>query len=291
MKFIGISTILALYAAPSANAFTTPSFVIQKQSSTSFTKTKMSYLDDISGENEGDVKAKPVDFTNPESLAPKGGPSEYFPEEEEEEQPVSEPEPEPIVMKSEPIQEKKTEEPIPSSLAIVPINSANIQFTSGILGGALGFVLGGPALGLAGAAFTNYLSKMDDGELSEVVTNVSKTAMEIYNYVAKVDKKYEILSNSQKQLEEKLEELKSNPKVDPKVILSLERVLAKTTGKISQINKQYDLLNGAMLVISACGTLVEKGVDTVKQVNEEYKFSESAAQAIKEAKDKAIKKK
>merc|ERR1719382_329509 len=105
----------------------------------------------------------------------------------------------------------------PQTTAIVPINEETVEFTAGILGGVVGFSLGGPVLGAIGAAAANYASKTD-AEVSEVLSAVSKSSIEVWNYLTKLDQKYEVLNNAKNQLESTLDKIKSTGKTDPKVV-------------------------------------------------------------------------
>ena len=87
-----------------------------------------------------------------------------------------------------------------SSSAIVAINEETVEFTAGILGGVVGFALGGPVLGAIGAAAANYASKTD-AEVGEILSAVSKTSIEIFNYFSKLDAKYEVLAKAMGHLE------------------------------------------------------------------------------------------
>merc|ERR1719464_10325 len=102
----------------------------------------------------------------------------------------------------------------PQTTAIVPINEETVEFTAGILGGVVGFSIGGPFLGAIGAAAANYASKTD-AEVGEVLSAVSKSSIEIFNYFSKLDSKYEVLAQAQGQLENALEKVKSSDAANP----------------------------------------------------------------------------
>ncbi len=95
--------------------------------------------------------------------------------------------------------------------ALVPIKEETIEFTAGLIGGALGFAVGGPVLGAIAAAAANYASKTDK-EIGEVVQAVSKASIEVYNYLATLDAKYEVLNKAQDSLTDALEKVKSAEK-------------------------------------------------------------------------------
>jgi hypothetical protein len=177
-------------------------------------------------------------------------------------------------------------EPVSSSGgALVPIKEETIEFTAGLIGGALGFAVGGPVLGALGAAAANYAAKTDQ-EVGEVVQSVSKTTIEIYNYLATLDAKYELLSNAQKSLEDSLAKIKKADNVDPETVKKVESALASTTAKIKEINEEYDLVGAGSTALGVIGDLVERAVKQAGIINEEYKLTEKAMEAIRTAVEK-----
>ena len=170
--------------------------------------------------------------------------------------------------------------------ALVPIKEETVEFTAGIIGGAAGLVLGGPLLAAIGAAAANYASKMD-GDVSEAIQAVSKSSIQVFNYLAKLDKKYEVLQKAQTSLENSLEKLKQREGVNPETISKVESALANTKTKIVEINDEYDLVGGATTALGVFGDLVEKAVKKVSELNEEYQLSSKAKESLSKAVDKA----
>jgi len=169
---------------------------------------------------------------------------------------------------------------------LVAIKEETVEFTAGLIGGVAGFVIGGPVLGAVGAAAANYVSKGED-EAGEVVGAVSKSALEIYNYLATLDNKYEVLASAQSSLEGALDKLKSQEKVDPAAIEKVESALASTKAKIEEVNDEYDLVGSGMTALGVVGDLVEKTIKKVGELNEEYQLTEKAKSALTSAVDKA----
>ena len=177
-------------------------------------------------------------------------------------------------------------EPVSSSGgALVPIKEETIEFTAGLLGGAFGFAVGGPVLGAIGAAAANYAAKTDQ-EVGEVVQSVSKSTIEIYNYLATLDAKYELLSNAQRSLEDSLAKIKKADNVDPETVKKVETALASTSAKIKEINEEYDLVGAGSTALGVIGDLVERAVKQAGVINEEYKLTEKAMEAIRTAVEK-----
>lgn len=184
-----------------------------------------------------------------------------------------------------PVEEKSEEAESPAG-ALVPIKEETIEFTAGLIGGAVGFAVGGPVLGAVTAAMANYASKTDK-EIGEVIQAVSKSSIEVYNYLATLDAKYEVLTKAQKSLEEALEKVKSSDKVDPETVKKVETALDNTTSKIKEINNEYDVVGAGQTALGVVGDLVEKAVKKAGELNSEYKLTDKAQDALKGAVDKA----
>jgi hypothetical protein len=170
--------------------------------------------------------------------------------------------------------------------ALVPVKEETVEFTAGLIGGIAGFALGGPVLGAIGAAAANYISKMD-GDATVAVNAVSKSSIEVFNYLANLDSKYEILTKAKDSLQKSLDTLKKNDSVDPATIEKVESALAKTNAKIKEINDEYDLVGGATTALGVVGDLVEKAVKKAGEINEEYQLSTKAKEALASAIEKA----
>lgn len=174
----------------------------------------------------------------------------------------------------------------PAPGALVPVKEETVEFTAGILGGVAGFALGGPVLAAIGAAAANYVSKMD-GDATVAVQAISKSSIEVFNYLAGLDAKYELLKKASDSLSSSLEKLKKTDNVDAETIEKVEAALAKTNAKIKEINEEYDLVGGATTALGVIGDLVEKAIKKAGELNEEYKLSDKAKEALATAVEKA----
>lgn len=170
--------------------------------------------------------------------------------------------------------------------ALVPIKEETVEFTAGILGAVAGFAVGGPVLAAIGAAAANYASKSEN-EVSDVISAVSKSSIQVYNYLSTLDEKYEILDKAKDSLDSALDKLKSQDSVDPATVKKVEDALASTKSKISEVNDEYDLVGGGVTALGVVGDLVEKAVKKAGELNEEYKLTGKAQDALKTAVDKA----
>ncbi len=192
----------------------------------------------------------------------------------------------PLYMSEPPAPPAKAPPAAAKTSAIVPINEETVEFTAGILGGVVGFAIGGPVLGAIGAAAANYATKTD-AEVGEILSAVSKTSIEIFNYFSKLDSKYELLDKAKTQLENALEKVKSSESANPETIEKIEKALSSTNSKIKEINDEYDLVGVGLTALGVVGDLVEKAVIKAGELNEEYQLSSKATAALAEAVEKA----
>eukprot|EP00578_Thalassiosira_sp_NH16_P022846 CAMPEP_0181103378 /NCGR_PEP_ID=MMETSP1071-20121207/14832_1 /TAXON_ID=35127 /ORGANISM="Thalassiosira sp., Strain NH16" /LENGTH=312 /DNA_ID=CAMNT_0023186445 /DNA_START=40 /DNA_END=978 /DNA_ORIENTATION=- len=173
--------------------------------------------------------------------------------------------------------------------AIIPINSETVEFTSGVLGGAVALALGAsPVFAVVAAAAANYVSKKDDmGEVTELVQAISKASLNTINWFAKLDSKYAIVGKLSESLDKSLDQLKNSEGESAETVKQIEERVAKTSKKIQQIADEIDLIEGGKQALGAVGDVLETSIDKAVGVNKEYKLTERAAGAAKKAIDKA----
>ena len=177
----------------------------------------------------------------------------------------------------------------PRDGAIVPINQANIEFTSGVLAGGLALALGAsPLFAVVAAAVANYISKKTDlGELNELVNGISTASLNTLNWFGKLDSKYLVLGKLSDQLDAQITKLKNSEGESAENIKKIEESLAKTSKQIQQLAEEIDLIEGSKQALGAVGEVIETSVDKAVDANKQYKLTERAANAAKKAVDKA----
>jgi hypothetical protein len=116
---------------------------------------------------------------------------------------------------------------------------------------------------------------------------VAKSSIEVYNYLAKLDDKYALLTKAQSSLEDALVKIKSNDSVEPETVKKVEDALANTSNKIKEVNDEYDLVGAGVTALGVVGDLVEKAIKKVGELNEEYQLTGKALDAVNKAVDKA----
>jgi len=176
--------------------------------------------------------------------------------------------------------------PVEEAGQLVAINKETVEFTAGVLGGIVGFTIGGPWLGAILAAGANYASKQDI-EAGEIITAVAKSSIQVYNYLSQLDTKYELLTKAQTSLQDSLDKVKSTDSVNPETVKKVEDALDTTTSKIKTINEEYDLVGSGVSALGVVGDLVERAVAKAGELNGEYKLTDKAQVALKDAVEKA----
>lgn len=169
---------------------------------------------------------------------------------------------------------------------IVPVKQETVEFTAGLLGGVIGLTVGGPVVGALAAAATNYGAK-NDAEVGEVLSAVSSSSIQIYNYLVKLDSKYDVLEKTKASLEAALDKVKDNDSVSPETVEKVETALASTTSKLNEINEEYDLVGTGVTALGIVGDLIEKAVVKASELNEEYKLTDKALEALTSGVEKA----
>lgn len=176
----------------------------------------------------------------------------------------------------------------PSDGAIIPINAANVEFTSGILGGALALAFGAsPIFAVVAAAASNYIAKKDDlGEVNELVQGLSKASLNTVNWFARLDSKYLIVGKLSESLDNTLNDLKNSEGKNAETVRQLEDTVSKTTKQIQQLANEIDLIEGGKQALGAVGEVLETSIDKAFDANKEYKLTERATGAAKKAIEK-----
>ena len=165
---------------------------------------------------------------------------------------------------------------------LVPIKKETIEFTAGMLGGAVGFAVGGPWAAAVGAALANYMSKIPETDIGEMVVAVSTTTIEIYNFFAKLDTKYNVLEKTQSNLEATLSDLKAK-NADDSTVRKVEIALSTTTSKIQDLNDEYDLVGSTMSGLGFVGEVVENSIKKAGELDSDYQLTNKAMKTIKTA--------
>merc|ERR1719502_993046 len=117
------------------------------------------------------------------------------------------------------------------STALVPVNDETIKTASAVSAGGAGLVLGGPVLALVTSVLGNYAAKQE-GEVGEVVRGVGKVSLDVYNFLLKLNGKYDVSDKAGAAIKEQLEKLKAGE--SGATVSKVESALETATSKFSE---------------------------------------------------------
>ncbi len=162
----------------------------------------------------------------------------------------------------------------PTELA--PVNDETISSAAGVSSAVFGFLLGGPLFSLIFGTVGVYVSKKDN-EVGEGLRGIGKAIVECYNYVTKINNKYDVTGKVSAKVEEALDSSDSDA----------AKSVRDAFSKVDEINKEYDITGKATSAISATTTLSEAAYEKVEELNEKYDFVETSKKAAADAFEKA----
>ncbi|EWM30517.1 hypothetical protein Naga_100013g33 [Nannochloropsis gaditana] len=173
----------------------------------------------------------------------------------------------------------------PKSTALVPVNPQTIETSAAIVGTSAGIVFLGPVLGIVLGLLTNYAAKTDN-DVGEAARGVGKTALEVFNYIVKINSKYQIgtkVSNSASSLVSKLKENDG----EDSVVAKLEETFESTKTKLSDLDQEYDLVSKAKSAVGLTVDFSNSAIDKALELNEKYSIVDKTTDAVKKAVNKA----
>lgn len=146
--------------------------------------------------------------------------------------------------------------------SIVPVDKENIENAAAFTGGILGFVLGGPVVGIVLAAVTNYVSKKDN-ESGEAIRGLGKTVVESYNFLSKLNDKYKVVDT----VTETVSDVVDKNAADIEALGTVKSTISSTTTKVAEITKEYDLLTKGKDALIAARNLSDAALEKVEELN------------------------
>ena len=169
----------------------------------------------------------------------------------------------------------------PHASSLVVLNEAAVEFTAGVIGGMVGFAVAGPMGAVAAATVANYCSRQED-EISAVVQGISKTALEGYNHLMKLDAKHDFMLKAKLNVEGTLKNVKKSEVVSGKVIERVEKVLGSTVSKVAMISDETNFWGTTTSFFGFLGDLVEKSVHVAGGITKELHLVDHLFHGVKE---------
>lgn len=155
------------------------------------------------------------------------------------------------------------------SFELVPLEKGPIESAASVTGAFLGVVLGGPVLAALFAAIANYVSKQEN-ESGEAIRGVGKTVIESYNYLNKLNFKYDVTG----KITGSIDEAFSKAAKDSEALQSVKTTVDSTTSKLSELDKEFGLVSKGKEVLVAAGTLSDAALDKFVELNNKVSFTD-----------------
>ena len=150
---------------------------------------------------------------------------------------------------------------------IVPLEKQNIENAAAVTGGILGLVLVGPIGALVLAAITNYVVKKEN-DSGEALRGLGKTVIESYNFLNKLNSKYNLTGKTAETLSKSL----SSVETDSETLDTVKKTVTTTVTKIDELNKEYDFVTKGKQVASAAAVLSDTAIEKLEELNAKVFF-------------------
>ena len=118
-------------------------------------------------------------------------------------------------------------------------------------------------------------------QVGEVVRGVGKVSLDVYNFLLKINGKYDLTDKAGAQLKDQLNKLKAGSSGE--TIAKVEDALSKATSKFNELDKEYDLVEKGKQALGYAGDLSAKAIDKGLELNAEYKLTDQVVAKVTEA--------
>ena len=118
---------------------------------------------------------------------------------------------------------------------------------------------------------------------------VGKVSLEVYNFLLRLNGKYDLSDKAGAELRVQLEKVKAGKSGE--TVAKVEDVVTKATSKFDELNKNYDLIEKSKQALGFAGDLSIKAIDKGLELNKEYKITDQVKDKVAEAVEKAKKSK
>ena len=111
-------------------------------------------------------------------------------------------------------------------------------------------------------------------------------SLDVYNFLLKLNGKYDLSDKASAAVKEQLEKLKAGESGE--TMTKVEDAVTTVTSKVGELNKEYDLVEKGKQAIGYAGDLSVKAIDKGIELNKEYKITEQVTAKLTEASSKAV---
>jgi hypothetical protein len=172
----------------------------------------------------------------------------------------------------------------PKTSSIVQASPENVEFSAGVVGALAGFVVAGPWGAVLLSAITNYGSKQQN-DVGDAVRGLSKSAIEVFNFLSNVNAKYDVTDKAAAALGEAVSKIKEGDETQN--LAKVEEVLRETKAKATKLAADYDLVAKGKQALGVVGELTDTAIEKTVELEKEYKVVDKVKESVKSAVDKS----
>ncbi len=141
-------------------------------------------------------------------------------------------------------------------MSLAPVNAESISSAAGVSSAVFGFFVGGPLFALIFGTVGAYASKKEN-DVGDAFRGVGKAIVESYNYVTKLDNKYDVTGKASASFNNALDSS------DSEVADGVRNAISK----VDEFNKEYDITGKAANAAGAATTLSEAAYEKIEELN------------------------
>lgn len=169
-----------------------------------------------------------------------------------------------------------------SSVALVKVSEENKLTTASVVGGLAGLWFGGLWLGAGVFAATTFLTRSDkDSDVSKAVQGIAGAGLEVLNFAAGLNAKYEITGSVGTALTDALENAKTNP--DTKVVAEpVSNLLQGVGDAIGSVDQDVGIKDTLGSIATSASELAYTATSTVAELNDKYKVTDKIKEKVDE---------
>jgi hypothetical protein len=156
----------------------------------------------------------------------------------------------------------------------IPADEENIRGASAVVGALAGFVLGGPLLALIGASWTSYSCTVAQSDAGEAARGTGKWALELHNFVAKINRKNSFVQNLSSSLGGLYRRFKKEVAPEASLLDTAEASLQSTLDFTGRISKDFDLPGVVGKALVKTGEVSVVAVKALLEYNEQNKVTD-----------------
>lgn len=156
----------------------------------------------------------------------------------------------------------------------IPADEENIRGASAVVGALAGFVLGGPLLALIGASWTSYSCTVAQSDAGEAARGTGKWALELHNFVAKINRKKSFVQNLSSSLGGLYRRFKKEVAPEASLLDTAEASLQSTLDFTGRISKDFDLPGVVGNALVKTGEVSVVAVKALLEYNEQNKVTD-----------------